>query len=813
MRIVFYFLPILCCITLNANAQNGQKVNYRLSSRIIDSVSQKPLANVSILLLNEKQQTVYSGSSGHDGHISIPVSETGLRTLVLTAIGYQKTEITFAVNNSQEPVLPETIALSTIAVSLAEVTVSSRKKLIESKPGKLIYNAGNDATNKGGTAADVLRKAPVLNVDAKGNVSMRGSKKIKILVNGKYSGQMARNAADALNMMPADLIQSVEVITTPSAKYDAEGAAGVINIITKKGKKSFNGALELSGSNMEQVINPRVGFSNGKWNVMANGHLHRLRIKESSLLDRTQIENGKDDLNLWQEMQSDNVAPHGSGDLAITFTPDSVSEFSFGANTWFGKWPTDRKQQTIVRDVAGNSIEHYFQDARSRENYFGGDINLSYSRKFKKTGQELTILTQFSPSKSRNPYHIWQSAQKDGSYNYEEFNGNDTRNTEWTLQTDYTHPILDDDRLTIETGVKAIFRNVQNNYHVLAGDPQSDAGLQPIASRTDEFKYRQDVLAAYALIKSNLDANWYAEAGLRVERTDLHGEFRDQKNPFGSQFTNFVPNATITRKFNDEQQLSFSYTQRLTRPYIWDLNSNLDASDPKNQYQGNPALKPETMHQAELVYGWNKGSEFFLNTSFFWKLTDNSIVDYTETNAEGISKVSKQNLAAYKLYGVNLSSSATLNSWWTLNGNVNINNIDYSSNALHILNRGWAADFDLNVSFKLPKRYTIQAFGQYTTRDITLQGHDSYQYSYTFSVKKELQKPKLSFTATAINPFSEYIPQTIYTAAANFRSDVGYRYYLRQFRLTVNWEFGNMFKAKEKKKIENDDVRSRSKGA
>lgn len=813
MRIVFYFLPVLCCISFIANAQTNQKVNYRLRSRIIDSASQKPLANVSVLLLNEKQQTLYSGISGNDGHISIPVTATGLRTLVLTAIGYEKTEIPLTVNNDQEPSIPESIALSTIAVSLAEVTVSSGKKLVESKPGKLIYHAGNDATNKGGTAADVLRKAPVLNVDAKGNVSMRGSKKIKILVNGKYSGQMARNAADALNMMPADLIHSVEVITTPSAKYDAEGAAGVINIITKKGKKSFNGALELSGSNLEQVINPRIGFSNGKWNVMANGHLHRLRIKESSLLDRMQSENGKDHLNLWQEMQSDNAAPHGSGDLSITFTPDSVSEFSMGINTWFGEWPSDRKQQTILRDASGKNIEHYFQDIRSKEKYFGGDINLSYTRKFKKPGQELTILTQFSPSKSRNPYHTWQSGQKDATPNYEEYNGNDTRNTEWTLQTDYTHPILDDDRLTLETGVKAIFRNVQNNYHVLAGDPQSAGGLQPVASRTDEFTYRQDVLAAYALLKSNLDENWYAEAGLRAERTDLHGAFRDQQNPFGSQFINFVPNATITRKLGDEHQLSISYTQRLTRPYIWDLNPNLDASDPKNQYQGNPALKPETMHQAELVYGWNKGTDFFLNTSLFWKLTDNSIVDYTTTNAEGVSKVSKQNLAAYKIYGVNFSSSATINSWWSLNGNVNINNIDYSSNALHILNKGWAADFDLNASFRLPNRYTVQAFGQYSTRIITLQGHDSYQYSYTFSVKKELPKPRLSFTLTAINPFSAYIPQTIYTAAANFRSDAGYRYYLRQFRFTVNWEFGNMFKAKEKKKIENDDVRSRSKGA
>ncbi|QEC43258.1 TonB-dependent receptor domain-containing protein [Pseudobacter ginsenosidimutans] len=792
------FLVLLLSIASSATAQQ------RIHSVVIDSLTRKPVAHATVVLLNEKQQQLGSTTTSEAGSFNLNGILQSKFTLLITAISYSKKEL-----NGQS--IPDTIWLAPAVEGLREVTVSSRKKLVESRPGMLVYHAANDATNKGGTAADVLRKAPVLNVDAQGNVSMRGSKNLKILVNGKYSGQMARNAADALNMMPADIIQSVEVITTPSARYDAEGAAGVINIITKKGRKEFSGALEAAGSNLEQVLNPRIAINQEKWNIALNGHLHRYRTKEAVNTNRQQWKDGIPDGELIQQQESDNAAPHGSGDLTITFKPDSVSEFNFGVNTWFGKWPHNRQQQTIVKQAGGAISDQYLQTTTAKENYLGADFNLGYTRKFKRPGQEFNLLAQFSPSHSRNPYQTWLTENIHTLPVYEEINSNKTRNREWTAQADYQHPILDEDRMTLETGVKIILRNVNNQYSTSSGNPQDPAGLQPDPLRTDQFKYSQDVYSAYALLKNNFKKDWYLEGGLRVERTEIKGRFSSGPQ-FNNNFTNFIPNITVSKKLNDEHHLSLSYTQRLTRPYIWDLNPNIDASDPKNHYSGNPDLEPETMHQAELVYGWNRGTKFFLNSSLFWKQTDDAIVDYTQTNAEGISSTKKQNLAGNKMYGLNFSSNAMINSWLSLNGNFNVNHLEFTSQALHIFNEGWAADIDLNATIKLPNRFSVQAFGEYSTRMITLQGHESYQYMYTFAVKKEIVKPKLSITAAAINPFSTYIPQEIVLQSASFHSLATNRYYLRAFKLTVNWEFGNIFQQKTRKKIVNDDIKGNSKG-
>lgn len=798
-----YLITTVCFFLLLSSALTGYS-QQRIHKTVIDSLSGKPIAHATILLLNEAQQQHASVTSSESGAFSLPAVQSGRYTVIISAVSYQKKEMNW-------PYKPDTIYLQPAVEGLREVTVTSRKKLIESKPGMLVYHAGNDATNKGGTAADVLRKAPVLNVDAQGNVSMRGSKNLKILVNGKYSGQMARNAADALNMMPADIIQSVEVITTPSARYDAEGAAGVINIITKKGKKTVSGALEVAASNLEQVVNPRIAFNQNKWNIAVNGHLHRLRFKEAVNTSRIQYKDGLPDGGLFQQQEKDNAAPHGSGDLSISFTPDSVSEFNLGINTWFGKWPDNRQQYTQVTAPDGSTISQYLQSTTARENYLGADFNLGYTRKFKRPGQELNLLAQFSPSRSQSPYHTSITENQHQLPNYEEFNHNKTRNQEWTMQADYQHPLLPDDRMTLETGVKMILRSVNNRYHTLSGDPQTTGGFITDPTRTDRFRYSQDVWSAYALLKNNFGKDWYFETGLRVERTEIKGRFLSGQH-FSNQFTNFIPNATLSKKLSDEHQLSLSYTQRLTRPYIWDLNPNIDASDPRNLHQGNPDLQPETMHQAELVWGWNKGSKFFMNSSVFWKETNDAIVDLTVTNAEGISSTSKQNLAGNKVYGLNLSSNAMVNSWLSLNGNINLNHLEFSSDALQIFNEGWAADFDLNATFKLRNRYSIQAFGEYNTRQITLQGNDSYLYMYTFALKKELVNPKISITAAAINPFNNYIAQDIMMRSPAFHSVAANRYYNRAFKLTLNWEFGNIFRQKERKKIVNDDIKGQSKG-
>ncbi|MBW7891433.1 MAG: TonB-dependent receptor [Chitinophagaceae bacterium] len=812
MRLSFLLTPALVAILslagIESIAQKKQKAGYSVKGKILDATANQPVAYATITVL-QQDSAITTTYSNEEGLFTVELEAFGSYRIEITSVGYEIRTFDAIVQENNAVTVLENILLVKSAKSLEEISVIGRRKLIDLRPGMLIYNAENDLSLKGGTAADVLRKAPVLNVDAQGNVSMRGSRNLKILINGKYSGQVARNPADALNMMPANNIRSVEVITTPSAKYDAEGAAGVINIITKKGGQQFSGALELTASNMEQAINPRIGANGDKWNLNIHGHAHRLRFKEAYQSSRTQYQNSIPAMLLKQEMNKDNSAPHGNMDMAFTYTPDSSSEVSVGANLWVGKWPDNYAMFTSFQVLNGGLPQEYNQSTAAANQYMGADLNVAFNKKFQKPGHEVTLLAQFSPNKAKSPYRM---VQWDEHHNklYSENNDNRDNNREWTFQADYLYPFSDRGVFSLESGLKMILRNATSRYYVTASS--GDNELAPIPDRSDLFSYSQHVGAAYSMLKANLKKNWYAEAGVRLEQTFFDGNIRDADTHFKNEFINFIPTATISRKVNDDQTFSLSYTERLTRPYIWDLNPNKKTSDPKNITVGNPDLKPEIAHQAEFTYGFYPTSNFFLNSAIFWKQTNNAMLTFTSTDAAGVATTTKQNLAVYKTYGLNLSAMATINLWWSANGNINIEYLDFNSNALDILNRGWGTHLNLNSTFKLPSNYTIQAFGEYNTRKIKLQGYETSRYLYSVSGKKEFPAKKIALTLALLNPFSGYLPQTEVIQTTDFFYELNNRYYNRAFKLTLNWEFGGITRQQKSRRIRNEDVKGLPRG-
>ncbi|MEO6648767.1 MAG: outer membrane beta-barrel protein, partial [Chitinophagaceae bacterium] len=477
---------MLVFLITSVNAQNLSN-QYNVVGSIRDSATKKPVAYASISIFDTLQNDMGSTYSLENGLFKIILSEPGSYRLEISVVGYRTSEFSIDIIKDALTVKLGDILVVQEHVSLEEVRVTARKRLVEQKPGMLVYNAESDITNKGGTAADVLRKAPILNVDAQGNVSMRGSSNLKILINGKYSGQMARSAADALNMMPAGLIQSVEIITNPSAKYDAEGAAGVINIITKKGKKDISGTLEASASNLEQMFNPRLSFAKEKWNVNIAGHLHRLRRKSGELQERTSFSGDTATSNLRQLIAKDNTAPHGSADISVDYKINEMSELSLGVNTWFGHWPEDSRMNSAVRS-GGIITEQYLQNIASSNSYLGADINIGYNRRFKRPGRQITLLAQGSPSRTISKYDAVKNAT-DQVLLYRELNYSTTKNKEWTFQADYVQPVNVKGTVHLESGIKIILRNVGNQYNVSASEPNQPDKMIPQDDRSDNFRY------------------------------------------------------------------------------------------------------------------------------------------------------------------------------------------------------------------------------------------------------------------------------------------------------------------------------------
>lgn len=803
-----HFLIALAVIpTGNAQSLPG----YLIKGIILDSASRKTIEFATISILDEKQNIVALTYSDENGLFKSADVKIGSYILNLSLVGYGQKRLQFTISSAMTYDFG-TIQLVPEAKQLDAVTISGTRQLVEQQPGMLIYNAEKDISNQGGTAADVLRKAPILNVDAAGNVTMRGNSNLRILINGKYSGQMARNAADALNMMPAGSIKSVEVITSPSARYDAEGAAGVINIITKKGNQSTSGTIEVVGGNLEQAINPRIAMNRDKWNLSSTLHLHRFRNKELSNTDRTIFENGLETGKVRQEIVRDNAKPHSSGDVQIEYVADSANVFNFSVNGWLGNWPQNSEQRNSRLTPDGQLMEQSYQHVKTKAPNKGIDLNLGYTKKFRKPGEELYLMAQHNRSIDNFNYNALQRDTELFPV-YRETNHNTTENREWTFQADYILPLSRSGKHALESGAKAILRNVGSDYQVQASENGNPDELSGIPSRTDRFDYKQDVLAAYSQVKLKSNNGWALHAGARIEGTFLEGDQRDAGVHFTSNFWNFVPSATLFKKLDANNNLSLSFTKRISRPSIWDLNPNRDSQDPKNIMVGNPSLKPEEVNQVEFTYALQTNSDLFLNFSAFGRKTNNSIESIVTVDNVGVATTTKQNLASNAQYGVNFSTSFSLLPDWKINSNANVRHARFKSGALGIDNKGAAWGININSSWKLPNQYSVQMYGDYDARSISLQGFEGSWFYYSFSAKKELPARKLTFTLTTVSPFGSYISQQEVYRSPEFNSVVRNRYLMRSVKLSVNWEFGGLFRqGPGGRKINNDDLKNVKQG-
>jgi len=786
----------------------GQQVNPFLVKGILsDSSTKKTIEFATISILDGDQKVVALTYSDENGSFKSADITPGSYSMNFSFVGYGQKNLPFTIT-TEKPIFDfGKIFLSPGANELNTVIITGSRQLVEQQPGMLIYNAEKDISNNGGTAADVLRKAPILNVDAAGNVTMRGNSNLRILINGKYSGQMARSPGDALNMMPAGSIKSVEVITSPSARYDAEGAAGVINIITKKGQKSISGTLEVVGGNLEQAINPRLSVNRDKWNINSTLHIHRFRNKELTSLERNTLENGQTTGRLLQETVSDNTNPHSSGDVQIEFTPDSLNLFNFSVNGWLGRWPKDKEQTNQRFSPGGELLDEYHQSAKTKAPSKGVDLNLGYTRKFKKPGEELYLMVQHNRSVDDFDYNSLQTNVEKIPL-YRELNNNRTSNNEWTFQSDYILPLTESGKHALESGLKAILRSGGTVYDVQESVNGQTEITVPVPSRSDVFDFSQNVLAAYSQIKLKWNSGWALHAGARMEGTFLEGKQRNLGASFKNDFWNFVPSATLFRKLNAHNNLTLSYTKRISRPSLWDLNPNSNSQDPNNISVGNPGLRPEEVNQAEFTYALQTDKDLFLNFSLFGRKTNNSIETIVKIGESGVATSTMQNLASNSQYGVNFSASLALLPGWKLNSNSNIRYAKYRSGALGISNDGMAWGINMNSSWKLPNNYSIQFYGDYDAKSVTLQGYESSWFYYSFSAKKEIPDKKLTISLTTVSPFGNYLSQNEIVRANDFESTFRNRRLMRSVRLSLNWEFGGLLKSSNTRKINNDDQKN-----
>ncbi|TFZ67531.1 TonB-dependent receptor [Hymenobacter sp. UV11] len=791
-----------------------------LTGTVLDSLSRQPVAYATVVLLPPTGDKPITGVAADDqGHFNLPKLAAGAFRLRASYVGYGTR--TRSVTVGVGPTAVGTFLLPTAAQALGEAIIVGQKPVVEVRPDRLVYNADQDVSNAGGTAQDVLRKAPLLAVDGDGNVKMRGSANFKVLVNNKPSPTLASNLAEALKSIPADQIKSVEVITTPSAKYDGEGTAGIINIILKKGvDQGVNGRIGASSGNRNSNFNSALNFRKGKFGFTSSanagawynpGDFSRERINYTSL--------GNDTLR--QSGGSYNKGAWQYGTIGLDYDPAEYHSFSLAGS--INHYGGNTTQDLFSQDRAAFPVSNPLY-TRATKNIFSG-LNVegtgTYTRTFKQARKEWSVLGQYALNTGTFGYDFDQYTNsaiplEQSQASYRERSRGRTPGHTFTFQTDFTQPF--GDKKTLELGLKAIFRSTGSIADVDTLYPALSSDFTRSARRSTNFNYSQDVQAAYATYGFGVGKKLSASLGGRVERTGLAADFVN--NPgFTRSYVTPLPNGNARYAFSEVTSLRLAYSRRITRPYIDYLNPFIDRSDAKNISYGNPNLDPELTDSYELSYNTSIKT-MSLNASLSVRHTGNAIeqVRFLTTNPlvalpetivpdPSVTVQTFANVAANTYYQFNVYLSAKPLPKWDLSAGPDVQYIVRRSVALNAERQGFTAGINGNTSYKLNKGFTVQGFVYASLPTPEIQGTGPANLYYQMGVKKSLLKEKADLVLNFGSPFNAYWPYRTTTTTQYFTERSESRSYQRAFRFSFSYRFGQAGQAKQRKSINNDDTK------
>ncbi|WP_347160107.1 TonB-dependent receptor domain-containing protein [Pontibacter chitinilyticus] len=778
--------------------------NAKISGIVLDAATKQPVEFATVALISLSTGKPVDGTMADDkGRFTISKIAAGEYNLQVSFLGYQlqKVEhVRVATDNAEVTV--GTITLVSDAKKLSEVVVTGEKPLVEEKIDRTVYNAEKDITNAGGNAADVLQKVPALSLDTDGNVQLRGSGNVRILINNKPSSIIAGSVADALKQIPADMIKSVEVITSPSAKYDAEGTAGIINIITKKeGLQGVNGSASLTAGTRSSNGNASLSVRRGKFGVNANfganmfyNHGDMTNTILVPALDSASYQSGNTEIN--------GMFRNSQLGFDYDITPKNSLSGSVRLNGGTFKMQNDQRSFDLV---GGEEKNDFLNDIHNRNQRQGVDYNLDFTHQFARPQQELTFLSQYSTTdtKTKNFQDRYNAGEEPFLL---QRNTNDGSNNELTFQVDYTHPF--ENNTTLEVGAKSIFRDVESDG--LRRMLLSDQTLMS-DSRT-VFDYGQDVYASYLTYGFMLKKKLNVKLGGRYEYTDISADLVSDNQRFSDSYGNFIPSIAFSYSLKDKHTFKANFTQRIQRPSLFYLNPFRQQQTSNTAVQGNPNLDAELTNLYELGY-----STYFKTTSIsaslYMRQTDNAIetMPYLE---DSTTVITFANIAKNKTYGISLFGNTKPTNALTVGGSANVYFVDLHSQ--DYANSGWMYNINLNSSYDFGKGFSAQFNGGFNSRRLQLQGSFASFSYHTLAFKKELFDKKGGISVGLDNPFraNMRMKNDVYAAETSqnpraYEQHIRINNYNRGMRVTLDYRFGKMDqrKPRRKKTIRNDDTK------
>lgn len=691
------------------------------------------------------------------------------------------------------------------AKQLKGVEVVAQKPLVKMETDKMAYDVQADNDSKASTVLDMLRKVPMVIVDGQDNITVNGQSSFKVYVDGKPSVMFSSNPSQVFKAMPASMVKSIEVITNPGAKYDAEGVGGVLNIVmnasanSKMNKNGYNGNVSLTAAAIGLRLSSFISGQQGKFSYSANIMNNRGRVKGVE----TEMERiASDGSRMIYNQTGSTRMPFTMANVSLGYEIDSVSNVSATLGiTQFEMNNDGHPTTTFTGGSYGTGFSYgNAMTMKNVNNSYNGSLDYQrFLNKSRTSSVTLSYLFTTSPARSENrriydPVSALVTIPLADLYSEAK-----TRGTEHTLQVDYITPLSKTQQLN--TGVKYINRRSTSDsrfYDIVGGVEQYDP------AKSVNYKNLQSVLAEYAEYKVTLK-NVSAKAGLRYEHTWESVDFvLGAGSNFKKNYGNLVPSASVTYNLSPTKNIGVNYGMRITRPGITYLNPYVDRSNPTIISYGNSDLEVEKTHNINLVYN-TFSRKFMANFTLGTIFANNKIEEYSFMQS-GILNRTYGNIVQSKSFNFNTFMNYSLSKNTRIMLNLNLEYADLKSAQLNQHNSGWMATAYLGLQQTLPwdLKWNVNLTGS-TTR-YTLQGYQTGNNMLISTLSKSLFNDKLNLSLLYIAPLTGKLKIDQYSKGHDFETTTRIRIPLQNLMFTVSWNFGNTKKTFQQRssKITND---------
>ncbi|MFH6967797.1 TonB-dependent receptor domain-containing protein [Flavobacterium sp. FlaQc-28] len=802
-KIKFAVILVLLFTSFYNYAQQGPpaKNKVKVTGKVLEKVSKQPLeyATISITAPNDTK-VIAGGITNPKGEFDVAVAP-GTYDIKIEFISFKSTEL------KQKSIQGDTnlgvVNLSEDAAQLNEVVVRAEKSTVEIKLDKKVYNVGQDMIVKGGTVSDVLDNVPSVSVDTEGNVSLRGSDNIRILIDGRPS--QAINVAEALRQLPADAIDKVEVITNPSARYDAEGGSGIINIVLKKGKnQGFNGTFIASGGLPEAYgLTGNLNYKTEKLNYFTTlGYNHR--TNEGGGLTNTSYYNAdgtpKGFLDEDRDTKRESDGFNGRAGIEWTVAPNAfwTNAINYQKNSGDTRDLINYSNFDSNSNPTGNSFRLNNGETNSQNIEYTSNLIKNFNDK----GHKLTADLSISRNTDNNSSIITASPNYNTTLN-------DQVQKQVQLQADYVLPLGKGGQF--EAGYKGSFGDLNNEYFVTDDSGAKDPNL------SNTLEYKENINALYTQYGFKVNKFSYL-FGLRWEDTNIQVNLLDNNDFNTKKYNNLFPSAFISYEISDQSNFTASYSKRLTRPRGRFMNPAVNYSSNVNIFQGNPDLDPSLTDKYDIGYikRWDKVT---FNTSAYFEDTKDVFSFVRTPNGEevnGIPVILSRpiNLGKEQKFGFEFTLNYTPFKWWRVNSNFNLYNVKTTGENTYVDTNGntvvqnldnqansWFAR--INSKLTLPYKIDWQLNATYNGEQKTAQGKNLGQFGMNTALSKDVMKDKATIAFNISDIFNSRIMRS-YTYLQNDTTLESQRSYgemqfrKRQFNLSFTYRFNKPKNDREK---------------